>query len=185
MEKRQLYFIAVIPPPEVCRLVMVFKQDMQDRFGSQAAMRIVPHITLKAPFKLPAADEANLCQWFQCLPVPGKSFVVSIDGFGAFPKMHSPVLFLKPVLSPELAELQRSLINAFQVHFPDLPVNETEINFHPHITIAYRDLQPDQFQKAWAEYRDREFSTTFYADRIHLLRHDGERWELIQTIDFQ
>lgn len=185
VETPELFFIAVIPPPEICASIMVFKQDMQVRFGSRAAMKIIPHITLKAPFKLPASEVAALRMWFGRLKLPRSPFPVRLNGFGAFPKAHSPVLYVKPEFSPELAQWQQSVLVQFRAQYPHIPLADTENDFHPHITVAYRDLTPDMFRLAWAEYEHKAFEAAFFAGSAHLLHHDGKQWMVFQTIDFQ
>lgn len=47
-------------------------------------------------------------------------------------------------------------------------------SFHPHMTVGYRDLTFENFQKAWKVYKEKEFKTKFLVNEISLLRHDGK-----------
>jgi 2'-5' RNA ligase len=39
--------------------------------------------------------------------------------------------------------------------------------FHPHITIAFRDLKKAVFYKAWEEYKSKLFSETLHVILSH------------------
>jgi len=62
-----LYFIAIIPTKEICDEIEVFKFDFTQHFESHEALRVIPHITLKAPFKLAVFKHADLLEWFKKL----------------------------------------------------------------------------------------------------------------------
>ena len=58
-------------------------------------------------------------------------------------------------------------------------VHSVDIDFKPHITVAYRDLTPENFSVAWQEYKDKTVNSVFHVDAIHLLEHDRKKWNLI------
>jgi 2'-5' RNA ligase len=53
--------------------------------------------------------------------------------------------------------------------------------FHPHITIATRDLHKKDFAEAWPHFQEREFRETFAADGLSLLKHNGRAWDVVFT----
>ena len=59
-----LYFIAIIPQHKLCDEINSFKNDFATRFNSKKALKLPPHITLKAPFKLTTNAHDSLLQWF-------------------------------------------------------------------------------------------------------------------------
>lgn len=180
-----LYFIAIIPPNEVCDEITDFKKDIAARFESKAALRILPHITLKAPFQLPASDRESVLHWFQNGIISVSPFVQELKNFGSFKKGRTPVMFVKPVMNDGLHQLQKEVLTNFVDHFSGEQVMKSETDFHPHITIGYRDLRPSMFKQAWAEYRPKQYSATFTVTGFHLLQHDGHVWNSISNFALQ
>ncbi len=180
--KQTMYFIAILPSGDVSDELDGFKHDFANRFNSRAALRIQPHITLKAPFHLPAAKQPELAEWFGQLDFPVPVFNQELRDFGFFPRARKPVVFVQPVLNPSLTAVQKHILFRIKDAFPSLAPGEYELAFHPHITIAYRDLQPAMFRAAWEEYGSKRYDALFKVDRVTLLRHEGEKWQvLIQT----
>jgi 2'-5' RNA ligase len=182
MEKESIYFIAIIPPKEICDSITAFRLDFAGRFKSKAALKIIPHITLKAPFKL-TADPSEVNRWFQALTFHSGPFQIELKDFGVFNNKRHPVVFVKPVLNTPLSSLQKEIIRSFRVTYPDIQVTENELEFHPHITVAYRDLGYADFSEAWKEYQQKEFRAVFDVDSIALLQHDGRGWNVAHHAD--
>lgn len=180
MPETNLYFIAVIPSRDLRNKVTELKRDIATRFHSARALKVMPHITLKAPFKLPLVAHNILLTWFSNLELPEPSFTVALQGFGAFNNKKNRVIFIKPVLNLSLALLQREIVNSLKTLEPAV-VQPVDKNFTPHITIAYRDLTPENFEKAWKEYSHKEFEAQFEINAVHLLQHNGTRWNIIMS----
>jgi 2'-5' RNA ligase len=178
MEKESIYFIAIIPPGDICDSITAFRMDFADRFKSKSALRIIPHITLKAPFKI-RADQDGISRWFQKLSFHTGPFQMELKDFGVFNNKRHPVVFAKPVMNAPLSSLQKEIIRSFRVTYPEIAVTENELKFHPHITIAYRDLGFAEFSEAWKEYAKKKYSAVFEVDSIALLQHDGKGWNVI------
>jgi 2'-5' RNA ligase len=179
MPQERLYFIALLPPHDVAAQVTEFKMHIATHYNSSRALRVLPHITLKAPFKLSAAEHAGLLEWFKNLPAGILPFMVELKDFGAFANKNSPVIFVPPQMSEQLGTLQAEIIDRFAETYPKVRLNTFEHEFKPHMTIAYRDLAPKQFEEAWAVYKDKEFYARFVAERVSLLQHNGLKWNVI------
>ena len=185
MQKESIYFIAIIPPQDISEIITSFRLDFADRFRSKAALRVIPHITLKAPFKLRAEQQEDLRRWFKALSFPAGSFQIELNGFGVFRKKRYPVVFVTPVLGSQLSSMQAELISSFRTSFPRIEITAQEMDFHPHITIAYRDLAYASFLEAWKEYEKKEYAHTFQVDHLSLLQHDGRVWNVIDTVQIR
>jgi 2'-5' RNA ligase len=175
-----LYFIAIIPPGEICEAVTRIRQDFADRFNSNKALKVVPHITLKAPFKFHAGDQAALLRWFALTPVSVHPFKQELKDFDCFSNKRNPVIFIKPVMNVSLAMLQENVIHHFIKAFGKNQVAQNEFKFNPHMTVAYRDLLFPQFKAAWAEYETKKFEAIFEVNSFHLLQHDGKKWNSVK-----
>jgi 2'-5' RNA ligase len=173
------YLIAVIPPEEINEQIREFQHDMAGRFQSSKALRNIPHITLKAPFQTIHEEHTKVVNWFDALQIDVQPFSVALDGFGSFSGSARPVIYVKPVANKDLSSLQNQILQAFSGTFPEIKVSHTEKVFSPHITIAYRDLTPEYFIKAWTEYTDMPFNASFQVSSFHLMQHDGNGWNTI------
>jgi 2'-5' RNA ligase len=179
-EKQDLYFSALIPQQELCDEITGLKKDFAARFNSKRALRVMPHITLKAPFMLSHDEHGNLLEWFNKLTLTGKPFNIKLNGFGAFQNKRSPVVFIDPVVNTELFLLQKQIISSFKNPYP-MHMHNVDAKFKPHITIAYRDLEPAKFEEAWQEYKTKAFHATFQVTAVYLLQHDTRQWSIIST----
>jgi 2'-5' RNA ligase len=179
MQKENLYFIATIPPKEICDEIEIFKRDFAERFGAKEALKNVAHITMKAPFKLPAGQYDYLLQWFDNLSIEESPFGLRLKDFGCF--IDNLVIFIKPEPNILLTTLQKSIIRQFVSAFPNIKVSRLELTFHPHITVAYRDLTAGKFADAWSEYRNKKYAASYTMNEFCLLQHNGKKWNIIRT----
>ena len=178
--KANLYFIAIIPPEEIREAVTQIKQDFAERFKSSKALKVIPHITLKAPFKFSAEKHTVVLRWFASANVTVNSFQQELKNFGSFANKRNPVIFIEPVMNESLKTLQSNLINYFIKEFGKEHVAQNEYKFSPHMTVAYRDLLYHQYKIAWEEYQSKKFEAIFKVNSFHLLKHDGKKWESVK-----
>ena len=183
MIAESLYFIAIVLPEHIQSKVIEIQTDVSNRFGSQAVLKVMPHITLKSPFKISSAERLKAIEWFKNMNLDIQSFDLELRNFGAFTNPKHPVIYIAPMTNPSLEILQKTILKNFIDAFPDIGLMSMELEFRPHVTIAYRDLKPEMFDKAWSEFIDRRFSENFKVGEIHLLQHDTKRWNIIQTCD--
>jgi 2'-5' RNA ligase len=168
------YFIAVVPPQPVYDDAQRLKEYFRDSYGSKAALNSPPHITLHMPFLWKESREDRLTHALSRFAGDNGPVKICLDGFSCF---RPRVIFLDVAESEALTALQHSLhkfmkqkLNLFNANYQDRP-------FHPHLTLAFRDLRKEQFARAWDEFQEREFKAEFIADRIILLKHNGRMWE--------
>jgi 2'-5' RNA ligase len=62
-------------------------------------------------------------------------------------------------------------LNLFNAQYKDQP-------FHPHLTLAFRDLKKPAFYKAWQEFKEKKCEATFSVTEIVLLKHNGKIWNV-------
>jgi 2'-5' RNA ligase len=175
----RLYFVAIVPPHEVCERITIIKKDFRDRFNSKHALKLMPHITLKAPFSV--NDDRQVLGWFNNIPVTISAFEQKLTNFNCFANKRNPVIFIEPELSNELKQLQHTIIQDFKQHFPSIPIPQNEFSFHPHITVGYRDLGFENFQLAWREYQSKNFAASFSVENFYLLQHDRKQWHILEN----
>ena len=167
------YFIAIFPPTPYLEQAQELKTHFTDEYQSKASLNSPPHITLHMPFEWRASGEDKLVKSLRTFSSRETPVKVDFNNFGCFPPR---VIFIQITPTQELTALQHRLrqfckkeLGLFNADYKDLP-------FHPHITIAFRDLKKPAFEKAWEEFKDKKFEGGFVGDRICLLKHDGEKW---------
>ena len=177
-ESSTLYFIAIIPPESVKNELTSFKEDFAKRFQSKKALNIVPHITLKIPFRVDNKEHDTLLKWFVDLDLNVRPFNIRLDGFGSFMRRGQPIVFVRPVATDDLTALQKNLIIKMESDFPDY-VDKDDHSFTPHMTIAYRDLDRSVYKQAWKEYKSKKYEAEFHVNRIALLMHNSKVWNVM------
>lgn len=115
--KTGLFFIALISDRRLRQEINTFKLDFSKRFGSSRALKVYPHITLKAPFECLINGKRELLNWFTQMNIRQKPFSIKLNGFGAFHNKHNPVVFVKPEVSSELTNMQKQLMIGFDSIF--------------------------------------------------------------------
>lgn len=175
-----LYLIALVPPEPLREAVKTLKLEMSDRFRSSHALKIPAHITLQMPFRRPVSFEDPLCAELRQFSTVRQVFNIRINGFGAFPPR---VIYLDIENPAPVARLQHDLQQLLKENLK-FPGKELPNGFHPHMTIATRDLSKAMFNKAWPEFQKRRFSDEFTAGSLHLLKHNGTNWDLFREFEF-
>jgi len=181
MRNAGLYFIALIPPPKLREQVKALKEDMKKRFMAGHALKSPAHITLQMPFKRKQTEEEEVMEALRLFSLGQDPFPVVLSGFDSFAPR---VIYLKiedhqPVI--QLHERLRSmLIRQLNFH-PD----EVSSRFHPHMTIATRDLHRKEYHRAWAELKDQTFTAAFEVNRLFLLKHNGKSWDIYREFLFE
>ncbi|WP_330443273.1 2'-5' RNA ligase family protein [Flavobacterium sp. C4GT6] len=179
MPLQNRYFIALIPPQEVCEQVTAFKKNIAINYNSHKALRVIPHITLKTPFNLEEKEHSLLMQWFHNLSFSINKFELQLNGFGCFNNSKAPVIYVQPEYSAQLLSVQQSIIKQFATAFPNTQIQFHDNDYHPHMTIGYRDLTYPEFEKAWSVYKNKPYKVQFEVQGIYLLQHDAKQWNII------
>lgn len=167
------YFIAIVPPSPVYEQALAIKNEFKEKYNSRAALRSPPHLTLHMPFEWKLKKEQILIGGLVSFAKSRVPFKLQIKGFDSFAPR---VIFLRFDESESLRSLQKELTRFCKVEFDIFNADYKDQPFHPHLTVAFRDLKKSQFAQAWSEFKDRPFDASFLVDRITLLRHDGAKW---------
>lgn len=169
-----MYFVALICPPPLSEKILRYKKWMKEHFGCVVALRSPAHITLIPPFWMESDRENELLQILQSFHSNIGKIEIHIRGFSHFGKQ---VLFAAVEANPALQAIKSEVEDHFLKSF--LPINEDERPFHPHITIANRDMRPSDFEKAWEHFSKMEPDDSFFTDKISLLKLNPGKWDVI------
>lgn len=175
-DRSDQYFIAIIPPPPVYDKALQLKEHFRDTYQSKASLNSPPHVTLHMPFRWKEKKEKELVDSLTSFADGQSGFPLRLKNFSCFsPK----VIFIDVETNSELNSLQHQLhkyckekLNLYNAHYKEQP-------FYPHITLAFRDLKKPNFEKAWEEFKDKEFTAEFSVEKITLLKHTGKLWQAL------
>jgi 2'-5' RNA ligase len=168
------YFIAIVPPSPIYEEALKWKNYFKDRYNSKAALNSPPHITLHMPFEWKTEKEGRLVEQLGAFLNEKERVKINFQGFDCF---EPRVVFLKVEKTAELTVLQKELESFCKITFQLFNAQYRNLPFHPHLTLAFRDLKKASFEAAWEDFSQRKFSEQFLADRITLLKHNGKTWD--------
>lgn len=172
------YFLALVPPSPLFEECIALKEYVHSQYKSKAALRSPPHITLHMPFLWKTQNEDSLLADLQRMSQTLDVVDIEMNGFGCFaPK----VIYIQITPSQPLLDLQRKVRKFCREELNLLNADYKEKPFHPHMTIAFRDLKKKVFPEAWTEFQNKSFEGRFTASQLSLLKHDGKRWNIFRT----
>ncbi|MEM9906721.1 MAG: 2'-5' RNA ligase family protein [Cyanobacteria bacterium P01_D01_bin.44] len=174
-EKPLRLFIALVPPQPIQTYANEIKQYFAEHYHSRKAFNSPPHITLQPPFEWPANQVDTLSQGIADFVENQPIFPVFLEGFAAFPPR---VIYMNVVRSDALIAIKPALMDFMETRFDIVDKKDQNRPFKPHLTVAFRDLKPAAFRKAWSEFQDKAVSFEFMATHLTLLRHNGQRWTI-------
>ena len=167
------YLIAILPPEPIASDVLKLKEYFHQRYNSKASLNSPAHITMHMPFEWRADRETELVESFDKYASKHVPFSLELDGFGCFAPR---VIFVAVVKNPLLDDSQRNLVAFCKSRLNLSNAIYRDEAFHPHITLAFRDLKRKYFDEAWEEFRAKPYLSTFEYRRLSLLKHDGKFW---------
>jgi 2'-5' RNA ligase len=177
---KRLFFIALLPPVEIQEAVRAIQQDIADRFGSRAAQKSPPHITVQPPFYWNTESLSELEDCLQDFVRGRKSVPIQLSGFGAFAPR---VIYVNVVKTPELMQLKQDFDRQVVVGLEEKLIVDQR-PYAPHMTVAFRDLTRQSFRAAWPEFQAKPFEFSFIAHQQTLLVHNGQRWTVHREFPF-
>ena len=175
-----MYFIAVVLPAELDKKVRKWKELMHEKYGCSVGLRSPAHITLVPPFWMDEEKEQQLIADVDMISSAVKPFTVAINNFSAF---KPRTIFVDVRVDETLRSLKETVDTFFAT--AEYKVKIDDRPFHPHITIATRDLHKKAFQDAWPIFENKKFKTEWEANGLSVLRHNRTNWEVIHTSMFK
>lgn len=169
----QRYFLAIIPPEPVYSEAQQFKNIFKVTYNSRAALNSPPHITLHMPFLWKAKKEKLLLEGLKRFGVEQAPFDIRLENFKAFPPR---VIYMDVVTDPILLLFQKELHRFCKREFQLFNANRLDHAYHPHLTLAFRDLKKEMFATAWEDFKHRSCLSKWSVNSFSLLQHDGISW---------
>jgi 2'-5' RNA ligase len=175
MREESLYFIALIPPDLILEKFWNLKQEASERFGCKAALNSPPHITLHMPFRYRLDHEADLINCLEQFSKKQTPREVETMGWATFPPK---VLYIEVQKTEPLNRLQADLHHTMKVNLGRFNANYKDQIFHPHVTIAFRDLRKRLLGEAFQHFSKIDVKAKWLVENVVLLKHNGSHWEI-------
>lgn len=175
-----LYFIALIPHDGLREEIREIKERMRYEYGAGHALRSPAHITLQMPFRRSFADEAGISEALARFALQEHPFTIELDGYGCFPPR---VIYIR-VSNPEPVRALYVRLREMLIDGLGFEQHEVTKELQPHLTVATRDLTKTAFSEAWPVVQKEEFTGSFRAESIFLLKHNGRSWDIIREFPF-
>ncbi|MCX7728154.1 MAG: 2'-5' RNA ligase family protein [Bacteroidia bacterium] len=178
MSETSLYFIALIPPKNVFETIHTIKLYVSEKYHCKQALKSPPHITLEPPFSFPLKKEEYLIKKVKQInsQLNLSNITIELSDYDIFlPR----VIFINVRNTDALTHLYNT------VHY----FVKTELNivkdlpprlFHPHITVAFRDVKKQQVPLIVQDLKNNyPIQESFTIQLISLLKHNGKEWDII------
>jgi 2'-5' RNA ligase len=176
----ELYFIALVLPEALNQEILTYKNYMLEKYNCRVALKSPAHLTIIPPFWMEEEKEGPLMNDLSTFALAHFSFPLKTADFSCF-KPRTIFIAVEP--NEQLNELRKSA-DAFFEKSP-FPVRIDSRPFHPHITIATRDLYKKTFAEAWPYFEKIVFKKEWKAENISLLKHNKKNWDVVHTSQFK
>ncbi len=154
---------------------------MKDHFDCVVALRSPAHITLVPPFWMSDNLESNLEGEISQFSQRQVSFEIDLKNFSAF---KPRVIYVDVLPTPPLQSLHDQL-HDYLIAGNLFPIKKEDRPFHPHVTIATRDLRKKAFYEAWEIFKKETYKASCRIDGISVLKHGQKNWDVLSTPHFQ
>jgi 2'-5' RNA ligase len=166
------YFIAIVIPPPLFGEIENIKEDLFRRYGLKGALRSPAHITLHRPFEWKEEKEGELIARLREFRF-NASFQVSLHDFAFF---EPRVIYVDVKQNGHLFELHDRL-KRFAANKLGLLNELNDLRgFHPHVTVAFRDLKKPRFYELKPEFEKKQLQGSFEYKGFSLLKLE-KKWE--------
>ncbi len=172
------YFIAIVPPEKILKQIELVKQELFAKYGLKSALRSPAHITLHRPFEWKESKEPFLIDKLEKFSFD-KSFTIQLKNYNCF---EPRVIYIDVTKNETLNHLHHQLRNYAGSQLKLLNEIEDFRGFHPHVTVAFRDLKKQMFFKLWDELKIKDFSESFDFTGFCLLRLES-KWQIIKKFN--
>ena len=169
------YFIAIVIPEPLFTEIEDVKQNLYEEHGLKGALRSPAHITLHRPFEWKEEKETILIERLTAFKF-SQDFTITLQDFAGF---EPRVIYVNVLKNESLEELHRQLKNHAQKELKLLNEINDLRGFHPHTTVAFRDLKKPKFYELQKEFASKKLGGEFQYCGFSLLKLE-KKWEELQ-----
>lgn len=159
------YLLVLNPHEELRSKIMKVKQEFYNEYKAPTALGGKPNIIL-ANFLQYEMMEERLLNRLKVVAMGFHPIKVELRDFGSFP---SHTIYINVISKVPVQTLVKEIRHETQRLMKLNDDNKPHFILEPHLTIA-RKLQPWQYEKAWLEYNNKNFTGRFIADGMLLIK---------------
>ena len=176
------YLLVLRPPEELWNKIVKVKEGFAEAYRCAQARWGQPHITL-VKFVQYEMMEARIVNRLKVVGMGQYPFKVELRDYGSFPS-HS--IYINVATKIPVQHLIKQVRSEGQRLMKLNDDNKPHFIMEPHVTVA-RKLQPWQYEKAWLDYSNRQFTGRFIADSMLLLKRaqSEKAYQIVQRFTFQ
>lgn len=172
-----MYFIALVLPEDLNQKILKYKNMMLEKYNCKVGLKSPAHITLIPPFWMDEEKEQQLLSDVDRISLTIESFLIETNNFSAF----KPRTIFVAVKDNRQLDTVKKLADDFFKNNSYYDIKTDTRPFHPHITIATRDLLKKSFFEIWPWFEEKKFVEAWNAEGISVLRHNKKNWDVIYT----
>lgn len=172
MKVIQKYFLAIVPEGEFQDQVTRLKLDIREKFQSKYALKSPAHVTVKMPFGYNEAKESQLIAMLEGFMGRYNQMSLKIKGVKTF---GNRVIYLGVDADKDLFDFQSEL-KTFCKKELNLVDELSDRNYHPHMTIAFKDIKKTQFQDIFQFAANDNLKKDMLVKKIFLLKKLEGKW---------
>lgn len=174
-----MYFVALVLPGGLDEKILPLKKWMAENYNARVGLKSPAHITIVPPFWMEEEKQQALISDIEMISAGMTIFQISTNNFSSFAPR---TLFIAVEANDNLTGLKKTADNFFRNTTYKMKTDARP--FHPHITIATRDVRRKDFWEAWEHFKDKKFTEEFTATGLSLLRHNGRTWDVVYSSTF-
>lgn len=174
------YLLILSPHEDLWNRIMDIKKEFAEKYSMQEALHTKPHLTL-ANFLQYNMMEPRIIARLQGAAASSKPVKIEMHGFASFP---SHTIYINVTSKVPVRNLVKTIRHQSQRLMKINKDNKPHFMMEPHLTIA-RKLQPWQYEQGWLEYQHRNFTATFIAREMILLKREMGTMKYRKVADFQ
>jgi len=172
------YFIAIVLPEPGQGIIEDLKQNLFKQYSLKGALRSPAHITLHRPFEWKEERENRLIDTLKQFQA-GPEFEIKLQNFGFF---EPRVIYADVLENKNLRQLHDKLVKFAKKELHLFNEAEDLRGFHPHVTVAFRDLKKPLFYTLRERFSKENLQEKFKCNSFNLLKL-RDKWEVAHTFD--
>lgn len=176
------YLLVLRPPEELWKKIARVKEEFAEVYQCAQARWGQPHITL-AKFVQYEIMEPRIVNKLKTAGMSQYPFKIELHDYSSFPSHTIYIAITTKVPVQRLVKQVRSETQRLMKLNDD---HKPHFIMEPHLTVA-RKLLPWQYEKAWQDYSNRQFTGRFIADGMLLLKRplNEKKYQIVQRFAFQ